>query len=39
MFIDIKGMSFIDVLANGIKDYKLNVFVYKEIILFLKVKF
>ena len=34
---DIKGMSFIDVPANGKKDYKLNVFAYKETTLPLKV--
>lgn len=38
MSTDIKGMSFIDVLANGTKDYKLNVFAYKETTLPLKVK-
>lgn len=38
MSTDIKGMSFIDVPANGTKDYKLNVFAYKETTLPLKVK-
>lgn len=39
MSTDIKGMSFIDVPANGTKDYKLNVFAYKETTLPLKVVF